>query len=151
MSGILMIRRNGVAHKSDRRNTIALLGRAYSQYGFKIVDGVIGAGFPIRPKHSAVFAQIGPEGARASELARRAGMSAQAMGEIIDELEAEGWVERIADPSDRRAKIVRLTELGQENQRAGETAALAVEDDIVERIGVEGHRQLRELLEKLLA
>ena len=51
-------------------NTIALLGRAYSLLGFKIVDGVVGAGFPQKPSHSAVFSQIRPEGSRLSELAR---------------------------------------------------------------------------------
>ena len=136
--------------KDDNLNTIAMLGRSYSKYGFQIVDGVVGAGFPVRPKHSAVFAQIGPEGARAVDLARRAGMSAQAMGEIIDELETDGYVERIPDPSDRRAKIVRLTPLGRENQAAGERAAMGVEKEIVRRIGTEGHRQLRGLLQQLL-
>lgn len=138
------------SNKSDRVNTIAMLGRAYSMYGFRIVDGVVGAGFPVRPKHSAVFAQIGPEGDRASRLAARAGMSAQAMGEIIDELEAEGYVERVPDPADRRAKIVRLTELGRQNQAAGEHAALAVEAEIEDRLGTEGHRTLRRLLAALL-
>ena len=37
-------------------NTIAMLGRAYSLLGFQIVDGVVGAGFPQKPSHSAVFA-----------------------------------------------------------------------------------------------
>ncbi len=36
-------------------NTIAMLGKAYSLLGFKIVDGVVGSGFPQKPSHSAVF------------------------------------------------------------------------------------------------
>ena len=61
-------------------NTIAMLGRAYSLLGFQIVDGVVGAGFPQKPSHSAVFAQISSEGSRLTELARGADMSPQAMG-----------------------------------------------------------------------
>ena len=63
-----------------RTNTVAMLGQAYSLLGFRIVDGVVGAGFPQKPSHSAVFAQINPAGSRLSELARGANMSSQAMG-----------------------------------------------------------------------
>ena len=61
-------------------NTVTLLGHAYSLLGFRIVDGVVGAGFPQKPAHSAVFAQIAPKGSRLTELARRANMSPLAMG-----------------------------------------------------------------------
>ena len=52
-----------------RANTIALLGQAYSLLGFRIVDGVVGSGHPIKPSHSAVFAQIREDGSRLTELA----------------------------------------------------------------------------------
>ncbi len=71
-----------------------MLGRAYSLLGFQIVDGVVGAGYPQKPSHSAVFAQIRPEGSRLTALARGADMSPQAMGELVDELEELGYVER---------------------------------------------------------
>ena len=48
-------------------NTISMLGQAYSLLGFQIVEGVVGAGYPQKPKHSAVFAQISPEGSRLTE------------------------------------------------------------------------------------
>ena len=82
-------------------NTVALLGRAYSLLGFQIVDGVVGAGFPQKPAHSAVFAQISPDGSRLTDLARRANMSPQAMGELVDELEELEYVVRRPDPTDR--------------------------------------------------
>ena len=100
-------------------NTIAMLGRAYSLLGFRIVDGVVGAGFPQKPSHSAVFAQISPEGSRLTELARGANMSPQAMGELVDELEELGYVERRPDPTDRRAKLIVLTPRGHECIDAG--------------------------------
>ena len=87
-------------------NTVAMLGQAYSLLGFRIVDGVVGAGFPQKPSHSAVFAQINPAGSRLSELARGANMSPQAMGELVDELESLGYVVRRPDPRDRRAKLI---------------------------------------------
>ena len=60
----------------------------------------------IRPKHGAVFANIDRQGTRATTLAERAGMGKAAMGELIDELERLGYVERRPDPIDRRAKLV---------------------------------------------
>ena len=66
--------------------------------GFQIVDGVVGAGFPQKPAHSAVFAQIVPEGSRLTDLARGANMSPQAMGELVDELEELGYVVRRPTP-----------------------------------------------------
>jgi DNA-binding MarR family transcriptional regulator len=131
-------------------NTISMLGQAYSLLGFRIVDGVIGAGFPQKPKYSAVFAQLGPEGARLTDLAKRAGMSPQAMGELVDELEQLDYVRRDPDPSDRRAKLVSLTPLGRKVSSAGQRVIVGIEDDITARIGADGHAELRRLLERLL-
>lgn len=136
---------------SERINTIALLGRAYSRLGFQIVDGVVGAGFPQKPRHSAVFAQILPKGSRLTDLARGANMTPQSMGEIVDELEELGYVERRSDPSDRRAKLVTLTALGRECMAAGERTIRGLESEIDERIGARAHGELRRLLERLIA
>jgi DNA-binding MarR family transcriptional regulator len=131
-------------------NTIAMLGRAYSLLGFKIVDGVVGAGYPQKPSHSAVFAQINPMGSRLTELARGANMTPQAMGELVDELEALGYVERRPDPTDRRAKLIVLTDRGRACVAAGIATIDGIEDRITATLGERGHRQLRTLLRKLL-
>jgi DNA-binding MarR family transcriptional regulator len=133
-----------------RVNTVAMLGRAYSLLGFQIVDGVVGAGYPQKPKHSAVFGQLGPEGARLTELARGANMTPQAMGELIDELEELGYVLREPDPKDRRAKIIRLTPLGVECVGAAITTIDGIEERIAAALGPDGHAQLRALLTTLV-
>ena len=79
-----------------------MLGQAYSLLGFQIVDGVVGAGYPQKHKHSAVFAQISPDGSRLTGLARKANMSPQAMGELVDELVDMGYV-IVVRPADGRA------------------------------------------------
>ena len=134
----------------DRINTVAMLGQAYSLLGFRIVDGVVGAGFPQKPSHSAVFAQIDPAGSRLSELARGANMSPQAMGELVDELEDLGYVVRRPDPRDRRAKLIVLTRKGRACGEAGRVTIENLEDEITRRLGQRGHYQLRRMLEKLL-
>lgn len=131
-------------------NTVAMLGRAYSLLGFKIVDGVVGAGYPQKPSHSAVFAQIKPEGSRLTDLARGANITPQAMGELVDELEDLGYVERRPDPTDRRAKLIVLTERGRACVAAGMATVDGIEDRIRATLGERGHRQLRTMLHKLL-
>jgi DNA-binding MarR family transcriptional regulator len=134
-----------------RTNTVAMLGQAYSLLGFRIVDGVVGAGFPQKPSHSAVFGQIDPAGSRLSELARGANMSPQAMGELVDELESLGYVVRRPDPRDRRAKLIVLTRKGKACVEAGRITIQNLEDEITRRLGQQGHDRLRRMLEKLLA
>jgi DNA-binding MarR family transcriptional regulator len=132
-------------------NTISMLGQAYSLLGFQIVDGVVGAGFPQKPKHSAVFAQIDPDGSRLTELARRANITPQAMGELVDELEELGYITRQPDPTDRRAKLIVLTANGRAAVEAGRQTIVGLEKRITEILGEEGHESLREMLSELLA
>ena len=132
-------------------NTVSLLGRAYSLLGFQIVDGVVGAGFPQKPAHSAVFAQIVPEGSRLTDLARGANMSPQAMGELVDELEQLEYLVRHPDPTDRRAKLIVLTPKGRDCIAAGMATIDGIEQQLTELLGERGHRELRRLLTKVLA
>ncbi len=131
-------------------NTVAMLGQAYSLLGFQIVDGVVGAGFPQKPSHSAVFAQISPDGSRLSDLARGANMTPQAMGELVDELEELGYVVRRPHPTDRRAKLIVLTPKGRDCIAAGITTIRGLEDKIADILGERGRSDLRRLLRKLL-
>ncbi|WP_432559357.1 MarR family winged helix-turn-helix transcriptional regulator [Granulicoccus sp. GXG6511] len=131
-------------------NTVAMLGQAYSLLGFKIVDGVVGAGYPQKPKHSAVFAQIRPEGSRVTDLARGANMTPQAMGELVDELVELGYVVRTRDPDDGRAKLVTLTARGQDSVRAGMATIQGIEDQLDALLGPEGRQALRRLLATIL-
>src|SRR5215207_5554317 len=62
--------------------------------------------------HGAVIAHLDEEGTRATELARRSGRHKQVVGRIVDELEQLGYVRRLPEPGDRRAKLVVPTERG---------------------------------------
>ncbi len=134
-----------------RFNTIALLGQAYSLLGFQIVDGVVGAGHPIKPSHSAVFAQIRTEGSRLTELAAGANMTPQSMGETVDELESLGYVLRRPDPHDRRAKLITLTPLGQDAVNAAELTITGIEQRLVQILGAADAARLRRILSKVIS
>ncbi len=105
----------------------------------------------IRPTHGCVFRFIRDEGMRLTELAALAGITKQSAGEMVDDLVALGYVERTADPADRRAKLICLTERGKEAQTAGFDLIAELEARWAERYGAERFADLRQLLEEMAA
>jgi len=103
----------------------------------------------IRHAHGCVFRWVEPEGTRLTELAELAGHSKQAVGEFVCDLEARGYVERVPDPADGRAKIIRLTERGAEAKATALEIFAEIEAEWAERIGPERVEALREALEVL--
>src|SRR5829696_371828 len=73
----------------------------------------------IRPTHGCVFRYVKGGGLRLTEIAEHANMTKQSVGEIVDDLAERGYVKRIPDPDDRRAKLICLTERGEEAQAYG--------------------------------
>ena len=90
-------------------------------------------------------------GLRATELAAYSRITKQSMGYLVDQLQAGGYVERVADPIDGRAKAVRLTLRGWEAIQVIHDAVRRVEDDWGRRIGAERVEQLRGILRDLVA
>ncbi|MFI0463214.1 MarR family winged helix-turn-helix transcriptional regulator [Saccharopolyspora sp. 5N102] len=66
----------------------------------------------VRPAHGFALQAIGRDGATASELGRRLGISKQAAGKTVDRLASLGYVERADDAADARRKLIRLTDRG---------------------------------------
>src|SRR5262249_29884323 len=66
----------------------------------------------VRPAHTALFPHLDFEGIRLTDLARRAGITKQAAGQLVDDLVGAGMVERVRDPTDRRAKRIRFSRRG---------------------------------------
>lgn len=67
----------------------------------------------LRRTHLMLFPYISLGGERITTLAEHIGVSKQAVGQLVDELEAMGMVERVKDPLDGRAKLVRFARGGQ--------------------------------------
>jgi DNA-binding MarR family transcriptional regulator len=105
----------------------------------------------IRVSHGCVFGTIDPEGTRLTDLAQRAHMTKQSVGEVASDLEQRGYVERVPDPSDGRAKIIRLTERGHDAQATGRGLIDDTEREWAERFGTERIVALREALEAITA
>jgi DNA-binding MarR family transcriptional regulator len=105
----------------------------------------------IRITHGCVFGNIDPDGTRLTDLAERAFMTKQSVGEVVSDLEQRGYVERVPDPSDGRAKIIRLTDRGQEAMALGRELIAEIEQEWAERYGAERVAALRDALEAITA
>jgi DNA-binding MarR family transcriptional regulator len=105
----------------------------------------------IRPTHGCVFRFVKGGGLRLTVLAEMAGMTKQSVGEIVDDLEARGYVKRIPDPDDKRAKIICLTERGERAQATGLALFAKVEKQWAKRYGTERIAAVRDLLEEVAA
>jgi DNA-binding MarR family transcriptional regulator len=103
----------------------------------------------VRPPHGNVFQFLDDEGTQVSELARRAQITKQSMAELVAHLERHGYVERVPDPGDRRAKLVRATARGREVYAIAREFVAETEDEWTARLGARKMRQLRALLEEL--
>jgi DNA-binding MarR family transcriptional regulator len=66
-------------------------------------------GLPLRPAHLALFPHIDLDGTRATEIAARQGVSKQAVGPLLGDLVKWGVLERVPDPDDGRARLLRFS------------------------------------------
>jgi DNA-binding MarR family transcriptional regulator len=91
-----------------------LLLRAHRAFSARAVEKLRQRGYPsLTLAHLALLPHLDPEGTRATTLAERAGMTKQGMGQLILDLEHQGYVARVPDPADRRAALVTFTEAGR--------------------------------------
>jgi DNA-binding MarR family transcriptional regulator len=103
----------------------------------------------LRMRHLALLEGLPREGARVTTLASQTGMSKQAMGELIDEIEANGYIERQNDPEDRRARLVVFTAKGQRAYEEAFTVLGEMERDYAETVGASRYGDTRSVLEQL--
>ena len=100
----------------------------------------------VRAPHGNVLQFLDAEGTRVSELARRAQITKQSMAELVAHLERHGYVQRVPDPADRRAKLVRATARGDEVYAIAREVVAELEHRLVKRLGAERVDELRNLL-----
>jgi len=103
----------------------------------------------LTPTQARLMAQLDPEGTRVVTLAARARITKQSAAFLVDQLERAGYVVRVADPSDKRAKLVRLTPRGRD---IGDSADAEVARALTEwerHLGPERMRDLEETMAML--
>lgn len=120
-----------------------------------IVDNIcvtlIAAGYTdLRPTHFVVFQNMRPEGVRGSELAEEAQITKQSMSNLISYLEECGYVEKVVDPLDGRAQLVRLTKKGEEVERIAREAIASLQSEWSKIVGEVQMQELLLTLERLV-
>jgi DNA-binding MarR family transcriptional regulator len=105
-------RKSGTAWR--HANVGRLLNNAVRRFEARVLELMSASGHAeTRIAHISLTRNLDVEGTRLTELARRASMSKQAMGELVDQCAELGLVDRVADPSDGRARIVLFTPAGR--------------------------------------
>ena len=141
-----------MSSEEPRHALIRLLDAGFDAFSEELARRVADTPYSdVRISHGCVFGNIEPDGSRLTDLAERAHMTKQSVGEVATELESRGYLERVPDPSDGRAKIIRLTERGREAQALGRGIIDDIEADWAERFGAERVAALRDALEAITA
>lgn len=102
-----------------------------------------------RTAHGTIGQHIADGGSRVTELAQLAQVSKPTVVYLVNDLERLGYVERVPDPADGRAKLVRMTERGAEAQRAGTEIVRQIERDWSALLGEGEFAALRDHLQRL--
>ena len=120
------------------RALVATMMPELVRYGFK----------GITPAFVSLMSLLDATGDRTTSLAQRAGITKQAISQLIRELEKRGYVEQIPDSTDTRAKIVRLTKRGVALYAACEKARNELQATVIAKLGkVKVSRLQRDLIE----
>jgi DNA-binding MarR family transcriptional regulator len=102
-----------------------------------------------RTAHGTIGQHIADGGSRVTELAELAQVSKPTVVYLVNDLERLGYVERVPDPADGRAKLVRMTERGLGAQRAGTEIVRQIERDWSALLGEGEFEALRDYLQRL--
>ncbi len=121
--------------------------RALEQRAF---DAVVAAGITdITLAQARVAARIGPDGTRVTDLAEQARVAKQSAAFLVEQLETAGYVERVPDPTDGRARLVRLTPRARPVVEAANAEVRRVLAEWSDHIGEERLHQLHQTLSDL--
>jgi DNA-binding MarR family transcriptional regulator len=119
---------------------------------FRALDAQVDAALEARgakdlsPRHATAILLIDKKGVRLTDMAERAGITKQAMMQVVNDLERMGLVKRSRDPNDARAKIVALTAKGQTERTEAGRAVTSAEQRIRRKLGVATYDALRQTL-----
>ncbi len=144
-----MVNRTAIEEHSEEHVFFSqLLRRPYEALLIKLHAELATAGFADSyPSWGTnIFHCLREGGLHLTELAERTHTTKQALLYTINRLEEAGYVERMPDPADGRAKIIRLTQRGRELRRVADELMASVEEECTRRLGEERMRQFESLM-----
>lgn len=131
-------------------NVGLLLYIPYRAMEARVFAAMAEAGFgDFTPAQARVFQRIAPEGSRLTDLADQAQITKQSAGFLVDQLERAGYVERVPDPTDARARLVRVAARGAKAIPLAAAIVAEVEAEWTAFLGERRMSQLRGILTQL--
>jgi DNA-binding MarR family transcriptional regulator len=116
----------------------------------RVLAAMAEAGFgDLTPAQGRVAARIDRDGTRLTDLAARALVTKQTAGHLVDSLERAGYVERVPDPRDARARLVRIAARGHAAVAVARRVEVEVEAEWTAHLGEEATAALRAALTRL--
>ncbi len=116
----------------------------------QLYAGVVAAGFDdLNAAHVGLWRYPGLDGLRPSELADGVGITKQSVNDLLGHLERQGYLERLPDSADGRARVIRLTSKGQQLEQTIYAEAQAAQTQIAEILGPRRFDQLHSSLQLL--
>lgn len=116
----------------------------------RVMDALAAAGFDdVTLAQARVFQRVGPDGTRLTDLAEQARVSKQTTTFLVDQLERAGYVERVPDPRDARARLVRIAARGREAIAMARQIEAEVEAEWAAHLGKRDTETLRRILTDL--
>jgi DNA-binding MarR family transcriptional regulator len=133
-----------------QHHTGRLLLRAYRAFQERAYDRLRARGHEgLSITHTGMLAHLDIEGTHIKTLAERAGVSKQAMGQLVSDLEAKGYVSCATDPADRRATLVYFTDTGREFLEDAYHVKREIEAEYTALLGEDRMADLMDMLEIL--
>jgi DNA-binding MarR family transcriptional regulator len=134
----------------ERQNLGVLCFYPHRAMEARVLAALAEAGFDdLTPAQGRIAARIGPDGTRLTDLAAQALVTKQTAGSIVDALARSGYVERVPDPTDARARLVRMAERGLAAVDVARGVEVQVEAEWTAHLGAEAAGQLRAALTRL--
>lgn len=134
----------------DELNLGVLLFLPYRAMEQRVFAALAAAGFgDVTPAQARVFQRIAPGGSRLTDLAEQAQITKQSAGFLVDQLERAGYVRRVPDPTDARARLVRIAERGAAALPIAAAVVAEVEREWAGHLGRQRTQQLRQILTRL--
>jgi DNA-binding MarR family transcriptional regulator len=96
-----------------------------------------------------VFQRIAPDGSRLTDLAEQAQVSKQSAGVLVDQLERLGYVRRVPDPADGRARLIVIEERGRRAAEVAITTSAEILAEWTAYLGTRNFTLLQQILSQL--
>lgn len=130
-------------------NLATLMFIAYRAMDDQVIRAMREAGYQVTVAQARIAQRIAPGGSRLTELAEQAQVTKQTASLLVAALEAEGLVERVPDPADGRARLIRFTPKGRSAADQAREVVTSVEQDWNKHLGPELATALHQALTKL--